>query len=87
MKKDRIARATHSYDQPSGGIEMWGTVYRLKREYDFRDWHPAVIVGIAVLIGIILAAWLARLPAALIYAFLLADLALAGMVWNMSPRH
>jgi hypothetical protein len=86
MDDNRTPRRTHWYDPGGGGVEMWGTIYRLKREYDFRDWHPAVIVGLAVLIAIVLAAWLAHLPPVLIYAFLLADLALTGIVWNTSAR-
>lgn len=85
-EEDRTPRPTHWYDQRGGGVEMWGTVYRLKREYGFRDWRPAVIIGIVALIGIVLAAWLAHLPPAIIYAFLLADLGLTGIVWNTSVR-
>lgn len=86
MKEDRTTRHGHWYDQRAGGIVMWGTVWRLKREYVFRDWRPAVAVGMAGLIGIMLGAWLAHLAVVVIYSLVLADLALAGIIWNTSRR-
>lgn len=85
MREDRTPRRTHHWYEPAG-TPFWENLLGLKGEYDFKDWRPAVIVAAVVLLGIVLAAWLAHLPPVAIFFLLLADLALAGIIWNNSAR-